>query len=92
MLKAFNFSGPRNRTETSGDEPNMIHISQTLHEKLVQPQVPCDYLVNDLNPQLPIYACATMHSIVVSKKLQYCNFIIIKLIINTDMALSCLIW
>ena len=69
MLKAFNFSGPRNRTETSGDEPNMIHISPNRSlKKLVQPQVPCDYLVNDLNPQLPIYACATMHSNVFFKK------------------------
>lgn len=28
-MQKYNFNGPRNRTGTSGDEPNMIHISQT---------------------------------------------------------------
>lgn len=45
------FNGPRNRTGTSGDEPQHdTHFTSIVYNKLVQPQVPCDYLVNDLNP------------------------------------------
>ena len=62
MQLAIILTAPGIELELRVMSPTWYTFHKRFTKKLVQPQVPYDYLVNDLNPQLPIYACATKHS------------------------------